>query len=315
MATTERVLELLGLFQARPVWTAPQLADRLRVTERTVRRDVERLRELGYAIGADRGPAGGYRLRRGSVVPPLLLTDDEAVAVALCLRTAGLNGLAGQGTADPALTAATKLEAMLPAAARDRVRALAEAIRLPELAGEGVDAELLTGLAGAITRTRQVRLAYVDKFGNATERRVEPHRLVAWSRRWYLSAYDLDRADWRTLRLDRIADVHVTTFGFTRRPNEPNPLVTLATRADLASYRHRVDLLVEAPLAELEGYASYVTLEPVTETTTRMISGADDPERAALWLLRLEHPFRLVGDTAVREALSRLNTRLAKALA
>lgn len=315
MATTERVLEILGLFQSRAVWTAPQLAERLRVTERTVRRDIERLRDLGYAIGADRGPAGGYRLRRGSVVPPLLLTDDEAVAVALCLRTAGLNGLAGQGTADPALRAATKLEAMLPAVARDRVRALAEAIRLPDLAGEGVDTELLTGLAAAVTHTRQVRLAYVDRFGNATDRRVEPHRLIAWSRRWYLSAYDLDRADWRTLRLDRITDVHVTTFAFARRPEEPDPLVTLASRAELSSYRHRVELLVQASLAELEGYATYVSLEAVTPTTTRMISGADDPDRAAYWLLRLEHPFHLVGDEAVRAALSRLSHRLAEALA
>ncbi len=314
MATTERVLELLGLFQSRPVWTAPQLAAMLGITERTVRRDVERLRDLGYAIAADRGPAGGYRLRRGSVLPPLLLSDDEAVAVALCLRTAGLNGLAGQGTADPALRAATKLEAMLPAAARERVRALAEAILLPELEGGGVDSELLTALAAAVAHRVQVRLAYGDRFGAASERRVEPHRLVAWRRRWYLSAYDLDRADWRTFRLDRIGDAHVTTFRFTRRAGEPDLLSTLASRSDLASYRHRVELLVQAPPASLEGYAPYVTLEPVDATTTRMISGTDHAEAAAYWLLRLEHPFRLVGDDSVREAVTAVRDRLDSAL-
>ncbi|MDO5502471.1 MAG: WYL domain-containing protein [Actinomycetia bacterium] len=243
-----------------------------------------------------------------------LLTDDEAVAVALCLRTAGLNGLAGQGAADPALRAATKLEAMLPAVARERVRTLAEAIRLPDLDRGGVDTELLTGLAGAVAHRRRVGLAYVDRLGEPSERRVEPHRLVAWRRRWYLSAYDLDRADWRTFRLDRIAGAHVTTFGFTRRAGEPDLLTTLASRSDLAAYRHRVELLVQASLDELQGYAPYVALEPVDATTTRLTSGADHPEAAANWLLRLEFPFRLVGDDAVREALMSLRDRLDGAL-
>ena len=314
MASVERTLALLGLFQSRPVWTAPELAERLGVTDRTVRRDVERLRELGYAIGADRGPAGGYRLRRGTVLPPLLLTEDEAVAVALCLRTAGLNGFVGQGSTEPALRAATKLEAMLPSATRERVRVLAEAISTPELGPESVDAELITELADAVARTRQVRVSYGDRHRIPSQRRLEPHRLVAWGRRWYLSAFDLDRDDWRTFRLDRVAEVHVTTFAFRRRAGEPDLLQTLASRHDLDSYRHRVELEIAAPLAELEGYAPYATLEAVDAGTTRLIAGADDADRAADWLVRVEQPFRVVGDEAVREAVVRLRDRLTSAL-
>lgn len=307
MASTERVLALLGLFQSRgnSVWTAPELAERLGVTDRTVRRDVDRLRELGYAIGADRGHGGGYRLQRGQVTPPLLLTDDEAVAVSLALRTAGSTGLAGDQ--ESALRALVKLEHVLPARARARVERLGRAIDTgapPALDPTPVD--LLTLLADCAAGRLQARLDYMDRRGAATERRLEPYRLVAWRRRWYLSAYDLDRDGWRTFRLDRVRHVRATTFRFTPRPDEPDVAGSLGSHHDVDAYAHRVELLVRAPVADLEGYAPYATLEAVDARTTRMVSGADDPARAAEWLLRMPEPATVVGDEAVRAAVAAL---------
>lgn len=309
MATPERILALLGLFQAQPVWTAPELAERLDVTDRTVRRDVERLRELGYAIGADRGPAGGYRLSRGSVVPPVLLTDDEAVAVALSLRTAGASPLLGDPEAS--LRALVKLEALLPAAAKARIGQLADAIVAPPLGQQSTDIETLTVLADAVAQRVQARLKYVDRRGTASERRVEPHRLVAWHRRWYLSAWDLDRADWRTFRLDRLASARATTFRFTRRPGEPDVVASLSSSREVESYGHQLELEVSVPIEELSAYAPYVTLEKIDATTTRLTGGADDPDRAVEWLVsNFEFPARVVGDPAVVAALGRLRERV-----
>lgn len=316
MATTERVLALLGLFQSRPVWTAPELADRLTVTERTIRRDVERLRGLGYAIDADRGPAGGYRLHRGSVLPPLVLTDEEAVAVALCLRTAGLNGLVGEQAADPALRAATKLEGVLPSAARARVRSLAAAIapRGPvapggQEVGTEVDTELLTRLAEAVARRHRVHLRYPDRHGASTERHLEPHRLLAWRRHWYLSAYDLERDDWRTFRLDRMTDLHVTTLVYRPRAGAPEAARQLAQR-DPGTFRHRVVVVVDAPAEALAGYAPYLDVEPLDAHRTRLVGGAEDADRAAIWVLQIEQPCQVVGDDAVVAAVHRLRGRL-----
>lgn len=313
MAPTGRILALIGLFQSRPVWTAPELAERLGVTDRTVRRDVLRLRELGYAIGADRGHGGGYRLERGQITPPLLLTDDEAVAVSLALRTAGSTGLAGDQ--EDSLRALLKLENSLPAPARTRMTRLASALRVGEPPpASTVPVDLLTTLAEAIATQVQTRLSYLDRRGAQTRRRVNPYRLVAWNRRWYLSAFDLDRDDWRTFRLDRIQEVHATTFRYRPRPDEPDITATLGSHHDPATYPHRMELVIEAPVTDLEGYAPYATLEQIDATSTRMISGAEDAARAATWLLRLEHPFRLVGDEAVREEVQRMRDRLDRSL-
>lgn len=315
MASTERVLTLLGLFQSRgnSVWTAPELAERLGVTDRTVRRDVDRLRELGYTIGADRGHGGGYRLERGQVTPPLLLTDDEAVAVALALRTAGSTGLAGDQ--ESALRALVKLEHVLPARARARVERLGRAIDTgAPPARDPTPVHLLMLLADCTAGRLQARLDYVDRRGAATERRVEPYRLVAWRRRWYLSAYDLDRDDWRIFRLDRVSQARATTFRFTPRPGEPDVAATLGSHHDADAYRHRVELLVHAPIADLEGYAPYAVLEAVDARTTRMVSGTDDPARAAQWLLGMPEPVTVVGDEAVRAAVAGLAARVSSLL-
>jgi predicted DNA-binding transcriptional regulator YafY len=225
-ATTTRTLELLSLLQSHRHWTARELVDRLDVSERTLRRDVERLRELGYSIESTRGVAGGYRLEAGTGLPPLLLTDDEGVAIAVGLRSQAAAGL--RGAEHTTLSALAKLEQVLPPALRRRIEAL-QAIATPAGpaggAGPGpggtapsVDSDLLGLLALCCRDGERVRMRYTDATGAASARSIEPHRLVPLGRRWYLLAWDRDRDDWRTFRLDRIDDVFPTRVRFDPRP-------------------------------------------------------------------------------------------------
>ncbi|MGR4884468.1 helix-turn-helix transcriptional regulator [Streptomyces sp. LARHCF249] len=227
LETSARLLRLLSLLQAHREWTGADLADRLGVTPRTVRRDVDRLRELGYPVNASPGTGGGYQLGAGAELPPLLLDDDEAVAVAVGLRTAAGNGVEGIGEAS--VRALAKLEQVLPARLRRRVSALNE-FTVPMLRGaerSSVDPSVLTELAAVCRDTERLRFGYRDHGGNVTRRTVEPHRLVCTERRWYLVAWDLERGDWRTFRADRIEPAPPHGPRFT--PREP-------PAADLAAY-------------------------------------------------------------------------------
>src|SRR4051794_13704311 len=219
LETSARLLRLLGLFQSRSAWTAPELALRLGVTERTVRRDVTRLRDLGYPVGGRPGADGGYRLGSGSTVPPLLLDDDEVVAVAVGLSAAA-DGSVG-GLDEAAVRALAKLERVLPARLRPRLASVRAATVALGPGGPAVDPEALTVLATACDVHERVRFGYVTRDGSAGQRTVEPHRLVLAGRRWYLVARDLavpDGDPWRTYRLDRIGDVRRTGVPF--RPGE-----------------------------------------------------------------------------------------------
>lgn len=224
--STVRLLRLLSLLESRPSWTAEELAEKLEVTTRSVRRNVERLRELGYPVEGERGAGGGYRLGAGGRMPPLLLDDDEAVAVAVCLRAAGLSSV--EALAEPAMRTLTKLDRVLPPRLRAEVAALNTAtvtldgLRPTGARSDQVDPEVLMALARAVRDQVRVRLSYVDRAGVATDRHVAPYRLVTTGRRWYLFADDLDRLDWRTFRLDRIVAVAPTTFRFRPRP-APDP--------------------------------------------------------------------------------------------
>lgn len=201
--TPARLLRMLTLLQARPSWTAPELAERLGVTDRTIRRDITRLRDLGYPVEAEPGPYGGYRLGRGGALPPLLLDDDEAVAVAVGLRLAADGSVAG--TDDAAVSALAKLAQMLPARLSARVRAVHEAtVELRGRAPDLVDADLLVALAQACRAGERVRLAYTDRDGRASERLADPLRLVRSGPRWYLVARDVEHDAWRTFRVDRV---------------------------------------------------------------------------------------------------------------
>ena len=216
--TTSRVLQLLGLLQSRRVWTGEELAERLGVTTRSVRRDVERLRDLGYPVHASKGHGGGYQLGAGAALPPLLLDPDEAVAMAVCLRLAAGGSVAGVG--ESALRALSKLDQVMPARLRSQVAAVHDAtVTLPSnYVGLTRRTRGADDAGAGLPRPRARHGGYVDRAGNATERRLEPYQLVTTGRRWYLLAYDRDRQDWRSLRLDRMADVRAlgSTFVATR---------------------------------------------------------------------------------------------------
>ncbi len=200
--TSSRLLELLSLLQGRRDWPGGELAERLGVSRRTVRRDVDRLRELGYPIDSTVGPAGGYRLAAGAEVPPLLLEDEEAVAIAVGLRTAAQAAV--EGVEEASLRALVKLEQVLPARLRHRLSALQSA-ELLSYRGPTVDPQCLATVGAACRDSERLRFAYRDREGAETRREVEPHSLVNAGRRWYLVAWDLKREDWRSFRLDRIA--------------------------------------------------------------------------------------------------------------
>ncbi len=200
--TSSRLLELLSLLQARRDWPGAELAERLEVSGRTIRRDVERLRDLGYPVESLSGPAGGYRLRAGTAMPPLLLDEDEAIAIAVGLRTAARASVTG--IEETSIRALVKLEQVLPAHLRRRVSALGSATIAPPVTGPTVDPQHLTVIAAACRDSECLRFAYRSRDGTETRREVEPHSLVNLGRRWYLVAWDRRREDWRTFRVDRL---------------------------------------------------------------------------------------------------------------
>src|SRR5438067_4262924 len=204
LETSARLLRLLSPLQTPREWTGTELAERLDVTTRTVRNDVERLRELGYPVHGTRGSAGGYRLGAGAAVPPLLLDDEEAVAVAVSLSTATGGGITG--IEETSLRALAKLEQVLPSRLRRRVEALRTyAVPVPpDSPGPRVDAEILTLVTAACRDHERLRFDYASHDGSQSRRLVEPYRLVHWGRRWYLVGWDVDRTDWRTFRVDRL---------------------------------------------------------------------------------------------------------------
>jgi predicted DNA-binding transcriptional regulator YafY len=208
----------LSLLQTHRYWPGPELADRLEVSARTLRRDVDRLRELGYTVDAVRGAAGGYQLRAGGALPPLLLEDEEAVAIAVGLRTAATGSVAGID--DWSVQALSKVLALMPPRLRRQMDAVASQTDSPG-PWEGApvfDAAVLTVLAQACRDSEVLRFDYTAREAETTHRRVEPLRLVSLGRRWYLVAWDRDRMDWRSFRLDRIADPEPTGQRF--RPRE-----------------------------------------------------------------------------------------------
>lgn len=304
--TTARVLQLLGLLQARPVWSGPELADRLGVTTRSVRRDVERLRRLGYPVHASHGVGGGYQLGAGKALPPLLLDTDEAVAVAVCLRLAAGGTVAGVGEA--AVRTMAKLDQVLPAPLRAQVAAVQDATVTLEYHPVEVDPEVLLTLARAIRESVQARLDYVARDGTASERRVEPYHLVATGRRWYLLAFDLDRDDWRSFRIDRIGAARTSTFGFTPREC-PDP-EDYILRSVGSAWPATASVLVRLPLEQARAdIGSWADLEQVDPQTTRLRAGSHRIENIAWWLLRLPVEFEVEGPDELRRAYAGLAAR------
>lgn len=248
--TSSRLLELLALLQARRDWPGSELADRLEVSGRTVRRDIGRLRELGYPVESLSGPAGGYTLRAGTAMPPLLLDEEEAIAIAVGLRTAARASVAG--IEETSLRALVKLEQVLPAHLRRRVQALGAATIAAPAVGPLVDPQQLTTIATACRDSECLRFAYTSREGAATRREVEPHSLVNLGRRWYLLAWDRQRQDWRTFRIDRLERPAPTGARFEPRELPAKDASTYVEQsiAEKPS-RYEARVLVHASAAEM----------------------------------------------------------------
>ena len=310
--TSARLLRLLSILQARPEWTGPELAARLDVTVRTLRRDVSRLRDLGYPVRATRGITGGYRLAAGSTLPPLLLDDDEAVAVVLSLRTATSHTVTG--IAETSLRALAKLERLLPTRLRHRTAALR--LATVPLAGETstVDPDVLVLIAEACQGLHRLTFGYRSRDGTASSRTVQPHRLVHTGHRWYLVARDEDRDDWRTFRADRISDPRSTGIRFTPH-DPPDAAAFVADSITAAPYRFRARVLVRAPAHVVAEQVPPTTgvLETADPQSCLLTTGADSLTLLAMHLATLGHDFTVLDPPDLVDELAVLADRLTRA--
>ncbi|WP_394619230.1 helix-turn-helix transcriptional regulator [Lentzea sp. JNUCC 0626] len=282
LETSARLLKLLSLLQATRDWTGRELSERLGVTTRTVRNDVERLRALGYPVHATPGVAGGYRLGAGAKLPPLLLDDDEAVAVAL--------SLSGQDS-ETARRALGKLEQVLPSRLRHRVTALQE-VAVGTTAE--LDPEVTVQIVNACRARERLRFDYVKFDGEADRREVEPYRLVHTRGRWYLIAWDVGRQDWRTFRADRVRPRVPTGPRFAPR-ELPDVQAHLEKGLATAAWRFRATVTVHAPAEQVAAKVPAALVEATGERECRLTAGADTPEMLAVYLGMLGCSFSVDG--------------------
>jgi len=315
MTTSGRLLELLSLLQGRRDWPGSELADRLEVSRRTIRRDVERLRELGYPVESLTGPSGGYRLRAGSAMPPLLLDDEEAIAIAVGLRTAARASVAG--IEEAAVRALVKLEQVLPAHLRRRVGALGSATFTLPVGGPTVEPQHLTVIAAACRDTERLRFGYRSREGVDSRREVEPHALVNHGRRWYLVAWDRGRDAWRTFRVDRLARPASTGLRFTpRRLPAPDAAVFVEQSITAAPNRFEAVVTLHVAAEEIAGRvpAYWGSIEPIDARHCRFSAGDDDLNALGLRIAMLGVDFEVQEPTELVEQLRGLSQRLARAV-
>lgn len=314
--TSGRMLRLLSLLQARPNWTGGELASRLAVTTRTLRRDITRLRQLGYPVEAIAGPTGGYQLAPGGALPPLLLDDDEAVAVALSLRQAAAGGL--PGFEDAAVSSLAKISQVLPRRLAEKANSVHDStigLVAQRGSGDSVTPENLVILATACRGQERVRFDYLDASGRATERHVEPHQLVHAARRWYLVARDRDRDAWRTFRVDRISKPASTGLRFVP-DNPPDAAAFVAEGLAVAVYPVQARVLLHLSYAEARR-----TVSPTVGVIERQRGGAllrigaDDADWIAGYLASLGCGFRVIDPPELKEALARLGAALIRSSA
>ncbi|MEW9549522.1 helix-turn-helix transcriptional regulator [Nonomuraea sp. NPDC050783] len=315
LETSARLLKLLSLLQAHREWSGPELAARLSVSTRTIRNDVERLRALGYPVHATPGVAGGYRLGAGAALPPLLLDDEEAVAVAVGLGRAAGGGV--EGIEETSVRALAKLEQVLPSRLRGRVQALnAYTVQIPGRA-PAVSPEVLTTIANAARDHERLRFDYTAHAGDATVRDVEPYRLVHRHGRWYLVGYDVERRDWRTFRVDRIRPRVPGGPRFTPRelPADGNVAAYVQRGVSTAMWRHRATLLVHAPAERLAALSWLgLEVEPLDGTACRVAIGGDDLDGMAAWIGLLGADFEVLDPPELAEAVLRLSERYRRAV-
>ena len=294
LETSARLLRLLSLFQAQRYWSGAELSSRLEVTARTLRRDVDRLRSLGYPVNSTSGAAGGYQLGAGATLPPLLLDDDEAVAVALGLRTAAGGSVAG--IEEASVRAIAKLEQVLPARLRRRVAALHAFILPLANTGPTVDADLLAVIAGACRDCLKLRFHYESREKVGSRREVEPHRLVHTGRRWYLAAWDVDREDWRTFRVDRIDSRLSTGTRFQPRPAPEGGFAAYVSKSvGYTPYpvQARVTLHASIEAAAERIPPAVGVLEPIDETACTLRTGGVSLDMLSVHLVLIGFEFQV----------------------
>lgn len=316
LETSARLLKLLSLLQTPREWTGTELADRLEVSTRTVRQDVDRLRNLGYPVHATRGNIGGYKLGAGAVMPPLLLDDEEAVAVAVGLRTAAVGSVTG--IEETSLRALAKLEQVLPSRLRRRVNALQSfTVSVPLAANTPtVTAGALSAITAAARDHERLRFDYESHGATASRREVEPYRLVNWGRRWYLVAWDIERRDWRTFRVDRITLKIPNGPRFTPRELPTEDLASYVSKGvSTATWRYRARVVVRAPAAVVAEKvpASAGSIEAVDEHSCIFETGSDSAETMALWLGMLDADFTVLDSPELVTHLRLLSERYARA--
>ncbi|WP_433212426.1 helix-turn-helix transcriptional regulator [Microtetraspora malaysiensis] len=313
LETSARLLRLLSLLQTPRDWPGAELAERLGVSHRTIRRDIDRLRELGYVVHATAGTPG-YRLGAGAGLPPLLLDDDEAVAVAIGLGTAAVSGVTG--IQETSVRALAKLEQVLPSRLRNRVGDL-RSVTVP-LAGRAaaVDPAVLTAIAAAVRHRESLRFDYRSHNGTEDRRTAEPYRLVNSGRRWYLVAWDTGRDDWRTFRVDRLRLHTPNGPRFTpREPPSADLVRYISERISVDPYRYRGRFTVHAPADVIAARMppTMAVVEPVDDGTCVLNAGSNSLDELAMWIAQLGVPFQVHEPPELVQHIHALGTRLVDA--
>lgn len=310
--TSARLLSLLSLLQARRDWPGALLAERLDISPRTVRRDVDRLRELGYPIQATKGPDGGYRLDAGTELPPLLFDDDQAVALAVALRIATTTGA---GIEEAAVRALTTVRQVMPARLRRRIDTLqVTAVERP--ANRQVDSTVLMTLSAAVHAREVLRFDYDD--APTPPRRVEPHHLVTWGGRWYLVAWDLDRDDWRTFRADRISPRTPTGPRFRPRELPGGDVAAFVAGRFRGSdgsgdWPCRGEVILDLPAAAVVPYTAEGVVEELGPNRCRLVLGSWSWAGLAANIGRFDADIEVVGPPELKDAFAHLARRYATA--
>ncbi|WP_026817999.1 helix-turn-helix transcriptional regulator [Arthrobacter castelli] len=313
LETSARLLQLLSLLQVHREWTGGALAERMEVTERTVRRDIGKLRSLGYPISASPGVAGGYQLGAGARLPPLLLDDGEALAVALGLATVASGPVAGIG--ESSVRALAKLEQVLPPRLRPRFSALKGSVSTLPTPASPVDPDYLTAVSGAISERRAIGFTYSKSEGAPERRIVEPYHLVNTGRRWYLVAWDTMRQDWRTFRVDRINSAPTERHKYLPRPLPADNVVDYVQQSITRSpYRYDVVVRLHAPMAHVAEYIgpSLAQLTPDGPGHTILKAGWDSLDYALMHLSILDVDFDVLEPAELRDRARQMAERLAR---
>jgi predicted DNA-binding transcriptional regulator YafY len=314
--TSTRTLRLLSLLQTHRYWPGTELAERLGVSVRTLRRDIDRLRELGYPVEAQRGVEGGYQLAAGAALPPLMVDDEEAVALAVGLQATTADAV--EGIAEAGVRVLAKVVQVMPPRLRHRVEAL-RTMTVPASwggpAATGVEAGVLTAVAMACRDAERLRFAYVAADGQPSDRHVEPHRMVRLGQRWYLVAYDLTRHDWRSFRLDRLTAPHGTGARFRPRPlPAPDAAEFVRTRLKNLPHPYRIQVIIDAPTELVRNrIGRWCTIEEIDPSHCQMTMTTDSLDWPTMALGTLGADFHILNPPELLTQIHDWATRFTRA--